>query len=379
MKIVEKKDCSGCSACFNICPKKAITMIPDENGFKYPNIDLNLCVHCNLCKKVCPILTNTKIEKKIHAYACINNNKNVRLNSSSGGIFYLLAENVIKKGGIVFGAKFNDKLKVEHDYIDKLDDINKFQGSKYVQSTINDSYKKVKAFLENGRLVLFTGTPCQIEGLFCYLQKTYSNLITQDIICHGTPSPKVFEIYKKYLEKKYNDKIVSVNFRKKTNGWKDFSITVGFENNYYEQSHSKDCYMQAFLNNISLRESCYQWHSKKKYRLSDITLADFWGIENILPDIDDDFGTSLVITNSTIGEKIFSEISNSLKFSEVDYDEATKYNIAATQSVYKPIKRKFYLKKVSFENINTITASYSKMTFMEKIYRKFKKVWASGK
>ena len=144
MEIVSKSKCSGCHACFNICPKDAITMVSDENGFKYPQIDENLCVHCNLCKKVCPVLKDIKKENDIHAYACINKNDEVRKNSSSGGVFYLLAENILSKNGVVFGARFNDDFDVVHDYIEKIEDISLFQGSKYVQSTIHDSFKKAK-------------------------------------------------------------------------------------------------------------------------------------------------------------------------------------------------------------------------------------------
>ena len=190
-------------------------MVPDDNGFKYPYIDEELCIHCNLCKKVCPILKNIIKENDIHAYACINKDDEIRKNSSSGGIFYLLAKNILSRNGVVYGARFNDDFDVVHDYIERIEDISLFQGSKYVQSSINDSYKQAKKFLDNNRLVLFTGTPCQIEGLLGYLQKDYANLITQDIVCHGVPSPKLFKLYKENIKNKYQDDITKINFRKK--------------------------------------------------------------------------------------------------------------------------------------------------------------------
>lgn len=372
MEIVSKSKCSGCHACFNICPKDAITMVSDENGFKYPQIHENLCVHCNLCKKVCPVLKDIKKENDIHAYACINKNDEVRKNSSSGGIFYLLAENILSKNGVVFGARFNDDFDVVHDYIEKIEDISLFQGSKYVQSTIHDSFKKAKKFLDSNRLVLFTGTPCQIEGLLSYLRKDYSNLITQDIVCHGVPSPKLFKLYKENIKQIYKDDITKINFRKKTNGWKHYHVKINLNNQNYEIDHDDDVYMKAFLNDIALRESCYQCNAKKKHRLSDITLADFWGIENILPELDDDKGTSLVIINSILGKQIFNEIKNQIIYKEVDYEKAIVNNPSLYQSVNRPKNRDAYLNNVTVDNLTSITKKYTTESIFKKVVRKIK-------
>lgn len=372
MKIVSKSKCSGCHACFNICPKDAITMVPDENGFKHPQIDEDLCVHCNLCKKVCPILKEVKKENDIHAYACINKDDEIRMNSSSGGMFYLLAKNVLSKNGVVFGARFNDDFDVIHDYIEKNEDIHLFQGSKYVQSSINDSYKKAKKFLDEDRLVLFTGTPCQIEGLLSYLQKDYSNLITQDIICHGVPSPKLLRLYKENIKSKYNDNITKINFRKKTMSWKNYEMSIDLKHHYYEVSHNDDVYMKAFLNDIALRDSCYQCSAKKKHRLSDITLADFWGIETVLPEMDDDKGTSLVIINSVSGKQLFEEIKSQIKYKEVEYEKAIANNPSLYQSVNRPQKRDIYLKKITADNLNSITKKYTRVSIFKKVIRKIK-------
>ena len=193
---LEKKDCSGCMACMNICPKNAIMMKEDKNGFKYPKIDEKLCIDCGLCSKACPVINKLKENLyNIKVYACKNKDENIRKKSSSGGLFTLFAKYILDQEGVVFGAKYDENLRVIHDYIEKDDNINEFRGSKYVQSDINSTYAKAKKFLSNGRKVLFTGTPCQIEGLITYLGKNYSNLYTQDFICHGVPSPKVWKKY----------------------------------------------------------------------------------------------------------------------------------------------------------------------------------------
>lgn len=328
INIQEKSNCCGCHACFSKCPKNAIEMIEDEKGFKYPQIDKEKCINCGLCDKVCPILSNKTKTNTPKAYACINNNEQIRIQSTSGGIFTLLAESIINKNGVVFGASFNDDFLVNHTYVDKINDLYKFRGSKYVQSSINDSYKKAKEFLDADRYVLFTGTPCQIEGLINYLGKEYEKLYLQDIICHGVPSPKVWKKYKEYKEKQFDASLNKMNFRDKSaEGWNKYHLKMQFNNeNSYDIIHGNDSYMKAFLGHLSLRESCTSCKFKKENRLSDITLADFWGINNIKPEMNDEKGTSLVIVNSEKGRALFELIKGSIKFEEVDFKEAIKYN-----------------------------------------------------
>ena len=202
INIKDKSKCCGCSGCMNICPKNAIIMKEDKNGFKYPIVDKEKCINCGLCEKVCPILNNKKEQQKeIKAYACYNKNIEERLKSSSGGIFILLAKEILKRNGIVFGAAFDENFNVKHISIDNEKDIEKLMGSKYVQSNMGKVYKEVKEFLENGKYILFSGTPCQIEGLKKFLKKDYDKLYTQDIICHGVPSPKIWQMYLEYQKK----------------------------------------------------------------------------------------------------------------------------------------------------------------------------------
>ena len=309
----------------------------------YPEIDSALCVDCGLCKSVCPAFNEYNGNPKGDAYACVNKDDDIRLSSSSGGIFTLLAENVLNKNGVVFGAAFDKNFDVGHICITSCDELFALRGSKYVQSTVGDAFSKVKKILDEGRPVLFTGTPCQISGLKTYLRKDYDNLITQDIICHGSPSPKIWQKYLEYC-KKGTCEVDSVFFRDKAKGWNNFSMLIKFSDGSERTNvFSEDLYIKAFLSNLSLRPSCYNCKSKSVERESDITLADFWGVKSVAPEIYDDKGTSLVLVNSPKGKSIFEEIKNDIKYTEVDFDRAVKYNSAVNVSVTMPKNRnKFF-------------------------------------
>ena len=369
IKIEKKNECCGCHACFNICPKNAIEMIEDEKGFKYPKINENKCINCELCKKVCPILNKNKISNTPKAYSCINKNENIRMNSSSGGIFTLIAEEIIDKGGIVFGVQFDNDFNVIHSYTSDKEELYKFRGSKYVQSIIGDNYKIIKKFLEEGKYVLFTGTPCQVEGLYAFLQKDYDNLYTEDIICHGVPSPKVWKKHKEELEKQNNSKIKTMNFRDKSDGWLTYCLNYEFENsNSYKELNSKSNYMQAFLKNLSIREACYDCKFKTKNRKSDITLADFWGIQNIKPEMNDNKGTSLVIVNSSKGVALFEKIQEKIKFVETDFEESIKYNPSMTCSPQIPKNRERFFEDIETMNFDKLVNKYKPK---ENLFKKF--------
>lgn len=356
-KIIEKKYCCGCLSCVQKCPKNAIKIVVDSGGFKYPEINKDKCINCGLCRKCCPVLKDDKNhEKTTEAYACINKDKNTRLNSSSGGIFSLIATNILKKGGYVVGAVFNKSSEVVHKIINNLEELSNLYGSKYVQSDTNEIYRQVEDLLKKQKLVLFTGTPCQIAGLYSFLRKEYTNLITQDIICHGVPSPKLWSKYIE-LQKEKNGHIKSINMRAKQNGWKNYNMQIRFDKktNEYLNNHNHDDYMKLFLSDICLRESCYNCQFKRnKKQISDITLGDFWGIENIVPEMDDDLGVSLVLINSDKGKKLFEEIANRIEIKSVDFNEAAKYNTALFHSVKEPKNRtKFFsdIDKIKFKKI----------------------------
>lgn len=325
-KLVEKSACCGCEACYNVCPKNAISMVSDDKGFKYPKIDEKSCINCNMCKNVCPVLNKKSPDVFLGAYACYNKNEDERLKSSSGGIFILLAREILKKGGVVFGASLSPEFRVEHIYVDKEEELKKLLGSKYVQSNIGDCYRIAKKYLNDERYVLFSGTPCQIEGLKSYLGKEYERLYCQDIICHGVPSPKVWEEYKK-LRKELDKKVPkSVMFRNKDKGWDKLNIKFEYEDTSYSNVAKRDLFFQLFLNDIILRDSCYDCKFKGKSRNSDITLADYWGIDKVHLDMYDNKGASLVTIQSTKGKELFNSILDKLIYKETKLSEAIKYN-----------------------------------------------------
>lgn len=375
--VTDKKNCVGCHACYNRCPVKAIEMIEDEKGFLYPKVNKEKCINCNLCQKVCPILNQRQIENEPKAYAVKNKNDMIRKQSSSGGVFSLLAENVLQDGGVVFGVTFDEKWRAKHIYAESKEELQKFRGSKYLQSTIGDTYAKAKTFLENGRKVMFTGTPCQIEGLKAFLGKEYENLITQDIICHGVPSPKVHDKYVEFIRKRVNgEKIEEINHRAKRDSWKDYKIYIKFNNNEYIQSHNTDLYMQAFLKNTSLRDSCYDCKFKKKNRISDITLADFWGIENVLPELNDDKGVSLVIVNSENGKKIFEQIKDKIDYRNVDFEQAIQNNPSMINSSKEDPNREDFFKHIDDTPFDRLVSKYTyKVSIVRRVLNKAKKIF----
>lgn len=350
IEITEKKKCCGCGACLNICPKKAIKMIEDKYGFMYPIVDKKKCINCGLCEKVCPIKNECEEITNVQAYACYNQNESERVKSSSGGIFILLAKSIINKKGVVFGATLNRDNKVEHSYSESVEGIKQFMGSKYVQSNINLSYSQVKKFLEEDRYVLFTGTPCQIAGLKKYLKKDYKKLYTQDIICHGVPSPLVWEKYKEYRFKKDKNRPTEISFRNKDNGWNQFNLKFNYKEKEYKKNQSEDLYMKVFLRDTILRDSCYDCKFKDNKIMSDITLADYWGVENIYPELNDNKGISLMLINSQKGKELLNMIKEEIFLLETNIEKAFPYNPAIKKSAKKDKKREKF-----FENLNKMS------------------------
>ena len=346
----------------------------DKEGFRYPKVDYDLCINCNQCIEACPIISKKIVDNEPLAYACMNKNEEIRLDSSSGGIFTLVAEHVIDKGGAVFGACFNDSFELEHDYVKTKEDLSKLRGSKYLQSKIGNSYNEAKDFLDLGLIVLFTGTPCQIAGLKSFLGgKIYDNLVTIDIICHGVPSPEVWRNYVKFREKEANSQTQRIAFRQKNEGWKLFSVSFSFKNNTeYRKILNEDLYMKAFLKDVCLRPSCYDCEFKSLNRQSDITLADFWGIENVLPEMDDDKGTSLIFINSKTGQDVFNNISSNMIFKEVDINEAVKYNSAAIQSVKSNPNREGFMAEKDIFPFDKLVVKYCNEPLQIRIKNKVK-------
>lgn len=365
IEIVDKSRCSGCSACQAVCPKSCVALVADEEGFAYPKVDRALCVDCGKCEAVCPIL-NAAVKPSPpppgpDAFAAYNRDGATREKSSSGGLFYLLAREIIKKGGVVFGAKFDDDFRVVHDYAETLDGVEAFQGSKYVQSDVGATFKRAKEFLKEGRAVLFTGTPCQIGGLKAFLGKEYDNLYCQDIICHGVPSPKIWKKYVEFREGKSASKTRRIFFRRKNCGWKKFSVLFEFSNNTeYLQDLSKDLYMRSFLRDLTLRKSCCDCAFKSQTRQADVTLADYWGVQNIHPELDDDRGTSLILLHSEKGRALFDAIRDEIVCRETDLAKAVVYNPALIRSARRNPKRDRFLQKASMRPFDQIVRKYCK-------------------
>lgn len=339
---LEKKNCCGCTSCVQKCPQDAIEMIEDDEGFLYPHINKEKCINCGLCVKTCPML-NYEIEiKDIYpkTFAIKNKNQAEKIKSSSGGMFIILAKYLIKNGGAVYGAAYTNELGIEHIRVDKIDDLIKLQGSKYVQSNMNNIYVNVKKDLQENLQVLFTGTPCQIKGLKNYLGKEYDNLLTCDLVCHGVPSQKLFKKYLNFLEIKYKKKIESYNFRsKEKKGW-GLTAKIVFEDGTYKYIDSDfDYYYSNFLDCNTYRESCYNCKYAKTTRPSDITLADYWGILSIHNDFYDEMGVSLILVNTDKGMKILEENKELFEIIETDLNYASSHNKNLITPSTRPSKR----------------------------------------
>lgn len=340
--IKNAENCSGCSACASVCPRSCITLELDHEGFLYPHIDTNKCIDCGKCVDICPINNPVSVETiKPQAFAAWNQNEEIRKNSSSGGMFTLLAEKILKDGGAVFGASLTENFRaVHHIQVENTDDLKYLRGSKYLQSVTGDSYIQAKNCLDEGKPVLFTGTPCQIAGLHAYLGKDYPLLYTQDIICHGVPSTKVWGRYVDYRESEANSKTQGLFFRHKEQGWKKFSVQFEFENcSKYRETLRKDLFMRGFLADLYLRPSCHKCAFKGITRTADITLADFWGVNKLEPEMDDDQGTSLVLIHSKKGYRLFEAVKEQLKYKSIDLESAVAANSAAITSA-KPHKNR---------------------------------------
>ena len=365
--MINKKDCCGCTACMHICPVKCIEMKEDKEGFLYPAVDNEKCIHCHKCERVCPIGNLRNDHTETRTFVGYYKNEEIRKKSSSGGIFSAVSEWLLEQNGVVFGAAFDENFEVCHIAAENEEELSKLRGSKYVQSRLGDAYPKVQQCLENNRKVLFTGTGCQIAGLKKYLNKEYENLYTVDVLCHGVPSPKIWKMYLEEKKKQYNAPIQKIEFRNKESGWKNYSVNIEFaDNQRYCIKFYEDKFMQMFLGNIDLRPSCHNCRFKGFPRISDMTIGDSWGIENYMPDMDDDRGTSVIVVNSLKGKQMLEAVVGSLNLREASLDKALPKAEVSKQSVeMHPNRVKFFNGVERAEDINTLHG-YLKKSFSQR-------------
>ena len=302
------------------------------------------------------------------AYAAQTIDESIRRESSSGGVFTEIATYILRQGGVVFGAAFNEDFSVGHICIETIAELEKLRGSKYVQSSIGTAYEEAKRQLKTGRLVLFTGTPCQIGGLYHFLGKNYDNLYTQDIICHGVPSPMVWQKYKEYRESVAYAKMRRAFFRDKHYGWKMYCVRYEFLNRtQYMKKTNDDAYMRSFARNLCLRPSCYHCAFKTPNRVSDITLADFWRIDKVCPELDDDGGTSLVILHSEKGNVLFGKIKDHIVCREVDFKEAIQYNSSMIKSAPMHRNRNAFMKEIGQNGFRRNAKCYLRVPLLNRV------------
>lgn len=404
--LTRREDCCGCSACQQVCPQRCIDLKTDKEGYWYPYIDVTRCVDCNLCEKACPIRHQDEERIPLKVYAAINKDESVRAKSASGGIFTIIAEEVLKKGGVVFGVKFDKDWNVVFGYTETIDGLEAFRRSKYVQAWTGDAFKEVKEFLNKGRLVLFTGTPCHIAGLRHYLRKEYDNLLLMDLICEGVPSPKV---WKKYLNEeiallreknsvlphpisKKDVFVEDISFRNKKLGWKKYSFALtlsttdgsGKKYSFAQYVNRDSAYMQAMFRYLDLRPVCYECPFKSCKSGSDITVADYWGINKLHPEMDDDKGTSMVYLNTVRGITYFP--MEKVNFLETDYKEAFLFNNVVSSAKKHKNRDLFYRDLDKYDSIIKLLNRYTytnkekiKMTVRKSLttkqYEFLKSVW----
>lgn len=312
----DKKDCTGCSACAQSCPKKAISMICDNEGYYYPSIRQDLCIDCGLCKEICGNHSPQVSNKSQKYYAAKAKSDEIRMKSRSGGVFFCAAQYVIENDGVVYGAVLTTDNVVQHIRASNIDDVRKMQGSKYVESDVRGIYSLVSIDLKKGKLVLFSGTPCQVAGLYGFLRGRHpKNLLSVDIVCHGVASPRVFQDYIKFIENRYKGKVTLFDFRDKKYGWDKSVETFNINGKYYVKNN----YASLSFSNRCIRPSCSACKFARYERCSDITLADFWGLKKgKMYDFDDNKGVSSIFINSISGQTLFEHIKKHMIYVEVN-------------------------------------------------------------
>ena len=365
IQIQNKVDCCGCNACGDVCAQGAITFKTDIEGFWYPEVDRDKCTDCHLCEKVCPIININELKKNdfetpSHTYAAIHNNLKIRWDSTSGGAFSALADAMYAQKGYVSGALYNEDFTVRNYVSNNPDDLTRLRSSKYLQSRAEGIYKEIQGLLRKGEKVLACGTPCQMAALRAYLRKDYENLVIVDFICRGVNSPKVYRAYLDSLEKKYGSKVVYVKAKNKELGWRNLTRKVTFANGQsYYGVHMIDDFRRGYHTNVFCRPSCYDCKFKDFPRMADITIADYWGIEKVDKNLDNNIGTSMILLNSKKGEHYFEIAKGELEYKETKFESIFGGNIALRKSI-EPAKidRKAFFEDLDTHDFDYVTEKY---------------------
>lgn len=380
MRLAAHEICSGCTACYAVCPRRAIAMVPDMEGFSYPRIDDSCCVNCGVCARVCPVLNPGEERTPIRVYAAKAKSESLRLASSSGGVFSLIAKAVIRKGGLVFGAAFdNSDWHVYHRAVDNEIDLAELRGSKYLQSYMGNCIQEVRFGLASGRDVLFSGTPCQVAGLRQFLMAVkglpLEKLVLVEIACQAVPSPYVWETYISWRmkldctsRKSLSRGIRRIAFRCKDLGWKRYSMAIEKLNGTSSVfEHDKDAYMRAFMAGLCCRPSCHNCKSRELRSGADLTIADYWGVDQRFPDMDDDKGVSLVLSHTEKGSKIIDAISSDAELRVSDFQHACKINPMIIHSPPRHVKRAYFLHSVNERNFGRIVEKCLRMSMISRL------------
>lgn len=340
ISVIKKNKCFGCGACFQCCPKKAIKMESDSEGFLFPKIDEKKCINCGLCEKKCPSVTPIKKKDFVpEYYAATYLDKEICKKSASGGAFAALAVKTLENGGIVFGCAYDDEFNAFHVKINSAKDLEKLQGSKYVSSDTKMTFVETKEILDSGKIVLYSGRPCQIAGLLKYLGRNYDNLITIDLVCHGVPSQLLFSKYLEWLGMKNGGKIIYYGFRDKDIGGWSCSGKIKTKNKTKKLQSYCDPYYASFLRGETYRVSCYECPFATPERVGDITICDFWGVEKFYPNINKSNGVSGIIVNSNKGKELLKKTLDSFFIHEISLDELRMQNLNLNRPTPMPEKR----------------------------------------
>ena len=371
--LADENSCTGCGVCYNICPSSALKMEYNKEGFIFPVIDGDKCTKCMGCKKICPIINTKLINNNFTKSVYISWNKNIKQRkfSSSGGVFPILANHILNNNGYVYGAIYDINMEVIHDCIDNKKNVGKLSGSKYVQSNIIKIYKDIKTKLEDDRIVLFSGLPCEITALYSYLDKKYDNFYTCELFCHGVPSPILFNSYVKYFEEQAGKKIKNINFRNKIISWNCPCTAISYFNKFpYIRLQAENPYFYWFGLHYSVRKSCFNCIYRREQRNADISLGDYWGIELIKPKINSKNGVSVIFINSEKGRGLLDQVASELYLEASQFSDVIKGNKYLLNNFEIPKERETFFETWRQFGIGELIKKYPGLSTRQRIKNK---------